>query len=114
MTIRLAITLLMLSALSLIACAGPGADQPVLEPIQLATAEEKEGQILFMKFCHSCHPDGEAGLGPSIHAMPAPNFLQRTQVRAGMGEMPAFHDDKISDEQLDAIIAYLNTADDQG
>jgi mono/diheme cytochrome c family protein len=114
MTIRVVFSLFMLSMLSMIGCAGPGSDQTVLKPIELASAEEKEGQVLFMKFCHSCHPDGEAGLGPSIHAMPAPNFLQRTQVRAGMGEMPAFHDDKISDEQLDAIIAYLNTADDQG
>jgi mono/diheme cytochrome c family protein len=96
------------------ACAGPSPDTTVIDPIELATAEEKHGEVLFMRFCHSCHPDGEAGLGPSIHGTPAPSFLQRAQVRAGMGEMPAFHDDLISDEDLDAIIAYLNTADDQG
>ena len=109
MSMRIALTLIFAAA-----CAGPSPDTTVLDPIELASAQEKHGQVLFMRFCHSCHPDGEAGLGPSIHAVPAPGFLQRVQVRAGMGEMPAFHDDLISDEDLDAIIAYLNTADDQG
>ena len=111
MSTRLATSLLLLA---MIGCSAPGAQQTTLKPVQLSTEEERHGQVLFAKYCHSCHPDGAAGLGPSITAMPAPNFLKRTQVRAGMGEMPAFHDDKISDEELDAIIAFLETTDDQG
>lgn len=108
------LVLVLMGAAVAFACVGPRAERQTLDPIQLATAQQKEGQILFMRFCHSCHPDGAAGLGPSIIGMRAPDFLRRAQVRTGLGDMPAFHEDLIRDHELDAIIAYLDHVEERG
>jgi hypothetical protein len=50
----------------------------------------------------------EAGLAPGINHMPLPDFLVRFQVRNGLGAMPAFGPDQISDAELDALVTYLN------
>lgn len=94
-------------------CKGPSADSRIIELTQLSSQETREGQVLFMRFCHSCHPDGDAGLGPSLHGVRHLSPLVHMQVRLGMGEMPAF-DDEIPDEDLDAILAYLRHLDDKG
>ena len=59
MSTRLAVVVFIMS---LFGCAGPAPNQKVIEPLQMADEQEKQGQILFAKFCHSCHPDGEAGM----------------------------------------------------
>lgn len=75
-------------------------------PIDLETAAEKHGQLVYMKNCYRCHQGGEGGLGPVIN-LPLPDLLIRTQVRFGLGAMPAFGHDLISDDELDALLAYL-------
>lgn len=65
------------------------------------------GRVLFMQHCHKCHPGGEAGLGPAINDKPLPEFLMKTQVRVGVGAMPSFHRQQISEEELDDLIRYL-------
>jgi mono/diheme cytochrome c family protein len=77
------------------------------EPMQFASAEAASGEVYFMRICNQCHPRGEAGLAPGIIDKPLPAFLIRTQVRNGLGAMPAFSQAEITDGQLDAIIAYL-------
>ena len=57
--------------------------------------------------CNPCHPGGAAGLAPSINDKPLPVGLMKTQVRQGLGLMPAFSEKEITDEELDAIIRYL-------
>ena len=69
------------------------------------TAQVQEGQKLYMQYCQKCHPDGEAGLGPSIYYLPG--FAKKFQTRHGLGVMPAFDEKVISDEDLDKIILYL-------
>lgn len=71
--------------------------------------EAAEGQKVYMEYCQSCHPDGEAGLGPSIYYLPG--FLKRFQARHGLGVMPEFREEHLSDEELDKIIAYLKVLD---
>lgn len=66
-----------------------------------------DGRVVFMQHCHKCHPGGEAGLGPAINDKPLPEFLMKTQVRVGLGAMPSFHRDEISDKELDDLIRYL-------
>ncbi len=65
------------------------------------------GQRHFMYHCHRCHPQGEVGYGPSLigHAHSAEEIRQ--QVRNGHGMMPAFSKDRISEAELDAIIAFI-------
>lgn len=60
-----------------------------------------------MKHCSQCHPGGEAGVGPAINDKPLPGFLIRFQVRQGLGAMPAFSIERITDDQLTDVITYL-------
>jgi mono/diheme cytochrome c family protein len=76
-------------------------------PLQF-TAEELDGQKLFMRECNQCHPAGAAGLGPAINNKPLPSVAMRTQIRLGAGAMPAFKEDALKDAEVDAIVAYLN------
>jgi mono/diheme cytochrome c family protein len=60
-----------------------------------------------MARCNQCHPGGDGGLGPSINAKPLPGFLVRLQVRAGLGAMPGFSEQDISEQELNDLVAYL-------
>lgn len=65
------------------------------------------GERVFMMYCHSCHPGGEGGVGPSINANPAPQFVKRFQMRHGLGVMPGFKKNEISKSDLRDISKYL-------
>lgn len=80
---------------------------PFGPPLQL-TEQEERGQRLFMEHCNQCHPGGAAGLGPAINNKPLPGAAMHLQIRKGVGTMPAFPDSMLSDEQVGAIVAYLN------
>lgn len=69
--------------------------------------EVANGERVYMTFCQKCHPAGEAGLGPSINANPAPQFVKRFQVRHGLGVMPAFTREQISKSDLRDLSKYL-------
>lgn len=77
---------------------------PLEGPLTL-TEQEQQGEKIFMQHCQRCHPHGEAGLGPAIN--PAPSFGKRFQIRHGLGAMPAFDEDLISDKELDQVVSYL-------
>lgn len=93
--------------LALAACGPARRGQPFGAPLQL-TERQQEGQVLFMRNCNMCHPGGAAGLGPAINNKPLPSVAMRTQIRHGVGAMPAFTDEMLSDVQVDAIVDYLN------
>jgi mono/diheme cytochrome c family protein len=99
--------LLLVLALVVAGCGSARRSEPVLgRPLPLGELAA-QGQVVFMTHCHSCHPAGEAGLAPALNDKPLPDFLKRFQVRQGMGVMPSFSRDQISDEQLDALVEYL-------
>jgi mono/diheme cytochrome c family protein len=81
--------------------------EPLYGPLPITSAAVKNGQQVFMRECHQCHPGGEAGLGPAINDKPLPGFLMRFQIRNGFGAMPAFSRDDISPEELDDLVSYL-------
>jgi len=66
-----------------------------------------EGQRVFMEHCNQCHVGGAAGLGPSLNDKRIPNWFVRIQVRRGVGAMPSYSSDAISDGQLDDIVSYI-------
>jgi mono/diheme cytochrome c family protein len=74
-----------------------------------ADAKLAEGRLVFMHTCNQCHVLGGPGLGPGINDKPLPAFAIKMQVRKGVGTMPAFGPYDISDEQLDAVVDYLQT-----
>lgn len=65
------------------------------------------GRRVFDAYCHPCHPGGAGGLAPAINNKPLPAFLIKFQVRRGLGAMPAFPEEAVSDDELDAVAAYL-------
>src|SRR5688572_29869575 len=89
------------------ACGSSRRSEPILGPAPLKTADEQKGEVLYMKFCHQCHPGGAGGLGPGLNNKPVPGTAIRLQIRQGLGTMPAFGDNEIKDADVDAIIAYM-------
>ena len=100
-------TTLVLAIVFAIACGSARRVPPVASPVELSSQKLVTGHHEFMEYCHQCHPHGEAGLAPAINDKPLPGFLIKFQVRHGLGAMPAFPKQVISDEELDAIVAYL-------
>jgi mono/diheme cytochrome c family protein len=77
---------------------------PAMRP---QTAEVARGQELFRKFCYQCHPHGAGGLGPVLNDKPLPEIAIRTQIRKGVGAMPAFGDEWLTDDEVAAIAEYV-------
>lgn len=88
-------------------CGSARRGAPVQAPFRPADAQVEQGQRVFMRYCNSCHPGGEAGVGLAINDKPLPAWLIRFQVRHGLGVMPSFSEDVISDEELRALSRYL-------
>ena len=95
-------------ALALWACAPAYRGTPVLEPLEIEDPEVLVGQRVFYAVCNQCHPGGGAGIGLALTTVPLPDWLVRFQVRNGIGQMPAFTEEEMSDEELDGVVAYLN------
>lgn len=68
----------------------------------------RAGEVLYMTYCHKCHPIGEGGLGPALNSSNVPQFVKRFQVRHGLGVMPYFKKDQISKQDLHDISAYMS------
>lgn len=98
--------LLIFSAFFIISCS-PRRGVPYTEPLTEVSEEVHQGKVLFHNFCNTCHPNGAAGLGPAINNKPLPGFLIRFQIRNGIGTMPSFSKEVISDEDSKKIVAYL-------
>jgi mono/diheme cytochrome c family protein len=88
-------------------CGSARRSEPINGAARIADPQTNRGRLVFMNRCNRCHPGGEAGLGPAINDKPLPEFLIKTQIRAGLGVMPSFPRSELSDADLDAVIAYL-------
>lgn len=98
--------LLFLFGLWIHSCSAPKT-APYAEPINLPSEELENGRILFSQHCITCHPGGKSGLGPSIINKPLPKFLIRFQIRNGIGVMPAFGEEVLTDQQVERIAEYV-------
>jgi mono/diheme cytochrome c family protein len=99
---------LIFASLLLSACASARRGENVAGPVQLNDSA-KQGQVLFMRHCNQCHPNGEAGTGTSINNKPVPHAAMRLQVRQGvLGIMPKFSEAELSSPDLDRILDYLD------
>lgn len=88
-------------------CGSARRSEPVAGALDERSPEIARGHVAFDRFCSQCHPEGELGLAPAINNKPLPGFLIRFQVRHGLGAMPAFPEEVIPPDELDAIVAYL-------
>lgn len=102
---RVGAAIFLLSLLA--ACAPAYRGEPITGPLELATPQLILGRQIFDRNCHQCHPGGAGGLGPSLNDKPLPGFLIAYQVRQGLGAMPAFSEERLTDGELDALVGYL-------
>jgi mono/diheme cytochrome c family protein len=89
------------------ACSSARRGEPISGPMQLSTSKLQDGEQVFTRTCNQCHPGGEAGLGPALNNKPLPVFLMKFQVRNGLGAMPPFSKEQISDKELDDVMDYV-------
>ena len=76
----------------------------------LTSTDVEGGKEVYAVFCEGCHPGaGGKGDGPEIVDEGHSPAKMRWQVRAGADDMPAFGPDKISDADLEALLAYTET-----
>ncbi len=93
--------------LLLAGCGSPRRGEPITPPLRTSDPVIETGRQVFDRHCYPCHPGGAGGLGPALNNKPLPAFAIRTQVRHGLGVMPAFSEKQITPNQLDALIAYM-------
>jgi ubiquinol-cytochrome c reductase cytochrome c subunit len=87
-------------------------DGPPIPSVQVVGADLSEGRDLFIDTCAACHGPGAGGdavgggyVAPSL--LGDDPVIVGEAVRTGPGAMPVFGPGQISDEELDAIAAYL-------
>lgn len=85
---------------------------PLNGPLETQTASVQKGEVLYMRHCQKCHPQGEGGLGPAFNHIPTPP--KRLQIRLGLGAMPAFGKKELSNDELDDLMAYLKALRNNG
>jgi mono/diheme cytochrome c family protein len=95
------------SVAMLTACHSVRRGEPITGKVDIKNDEVQRGRLVYMRQCNQCHPNGEGGLGPSLNDKPAPRFLMATQVRLGLGAMPAFDKSKISPDELHDLLDYV-------
>lgn len=93
-----------LLTLGLAAC---GDSQPVATPDPAATIESRTGDLIYGRYCNSCHPGGGLGAGPSIKEMDLTRDRVKTIVRNGTNRMPVFPPTTITDPELELLVDYV-------
>jgi mono/diheme cytochrome c family protein len=106
-----------LAAVAITFAAGCGSarrDEPITHPLVPQNQTIALGQRVFAANCDQCHPGGSGGEGPALNNRFLPGAFISLQVRSGLGAMPPFDQTQISDKELDAVIAYLQSLHDLG
>lgn len=93
-------------------CATPRRSEPIKKEMSLNNEILVKGRHLFVVHCYKCHPNGEAGKGPSINNIPLPGIALRARIRSkafflGVGRMPSFKQNEISKEEMDLLVGYM-------
>lgn len=97
----------LLLLLLLVACGPAYRGEPIYGPLDRSNEQVVLGEEVFYEYCHQCHPGGTAGQGFAINNRPLPGWLIEFQVRNGVGAMPAFPEEQISESELDAMVEFL-------
>ncbi len=87
---------------------------PAVTPSPTPAGDPVVGARVFAGTCSSCHPNANAGVGPALHgaqfsALFPDDSALKAFIRQGHGVMPAFPPSKLSDTNLDNIVAYLRS-----
>jgi mono/diheme cytochrome c family protein len=106
-----------IAALGLLGCGGGAEDPSGAEASSgdelaqyegpIASTDSDRGKELFEAHCDDCHPGGEEDVGPSLIADAHTPAQLRKQIREGSGKMKPFPEKRLSDDDLEAVLAYL-------
>jgi mono/diheme cytochrome c family protein len=99
--------LFLFAVVALSACGSARRSEPIAGPMDVSSASLQRGRAVFDSQCYSCHLDGAGGMAPAFNDKPLPKALVRFQVRHGLGAMPAFSKEEISDSELDDLANYV-------
>jgi mono/diheme cytochrome c family protein len=94
---------------SLAGCGTESARDAARYDYPIGSTDVAQGEAVFVANCNGCHPGGQAGYGPAIEGHPEPVAEVRQIVRQGKGRMPSFGEDKISPDDLEALLAYVDS-----
>jgi mono/diheme cytochrome c family protein len=72
------------------------------------------GQESFDNACGSCHPGGEADLGPKLKGHAEPSAQMTKQIREGSGRMKPIGEDKLPEAEMKGLLVYLASIDAVG
>lgn len=75
----------------------------------IASTDAEHGKSLFGTFCDDCHPNGGADVGPSLIEKPHSPAALRKQIREGSGKMKPFSEKRLSKDDMEAVLAYLDS-----
>lgn len=81
--------------------------EPIAGTFAPAADSVSAGKKVYQERCDACHPGGEAGVGPGLNDKPLPRFLMKFQVRHGLGAMPSFPEETLSDEDVERLLDYI-------
>ena len=95
-----------LFGIRLSSCSAPKT-APLAEVTKMPTEKLQRGRVLFDEYCATCHPGGMGGVGFAIINKPLPEDLIQFQIRNGIGVMPAFDENVLTDEEVESIAEYL-------
>lgn len=88
-------------------CAAGRRDEPFTRALDVSNPRLALGQRVFCRNCNICHPGGAAGYGPPIADPALPGWYISLRVRNGLGAMPPFDQNRLPQEELDAVVNYL-------
>lgn len=72
------------------------------------------GQQSFDNACGSCHPGGEADLGPKLKGHAESSAHMQKQIREGSGRMAPIGEDKLPEAEMKGLLVYLSSIDAVG
>ncbi len=67
------------------------------------------GQASYDRTCGTCHPGGDADLGPAIKGRMRTSADMTKQIREGSGRMAPIDTTKLPEEEMKGMMVYLST-----
>lgn len=69
----------------------------------------RRGRSRFNSVCSTCHPGGNADIGPRIRGVGFSTSRMRRQIRSGSGRMRPIGPGRLSESAMEDLFAYLST-----
>lgn len=96
-----------LSMVLLLGACGNGEEEPAEEDSN-ASSSDVDAEGIAQSSCASCHgADFSGGAGPALAGLSLSEDEFSETVRNGQGQMPAFSEEQISNEELSALYTYF-------